>query len=313
MANGDDTTDQDEGQDVRPAPTMTPPPPAAVAPPMPIAMPGRAPIAPPPGLDTTLSVGGRQLPNWTGAGQLQMAQALQGVPIEQAQQAVQSAIQMQAQRGLSRDLQSGMDAAQAFQKWMPTLISARPPTLGQAADFIRAVRPPVQKPINVGGTLYNIAPGGQSVTVTPGQRVKPPEMSQLDKSRLADLVSNSRAIRRRFAAGTGTDQDRADLEANLNEERTILNRNRRPLQPTMQGSTQLTAIPQTSPQTAPQKVTTKAQFDSLAPGAIYIGKDGKRYRKPEQIVQASSGDQVAPPEEAEPVKEEEPIEPDQRY
>ena len=32
---------------------------------------------------------------------------------------------------------------------------------------------------------------------------------------------------------------------------------------------------------APSKVTTKEQFDSLEPGAIYIGEDGKRYRKPQ--------------------------------
>ena len=33
--------------------------------------------------------------------------------------------------------------------------------------------------------------------------------------------------------------------------------------------------------TAPSKVTTKEQYDALEPGAIYIGKDGKRYRKPQ--------------------------------
>jgi len=33
---------------------------------------------------------------------------------------------------------------------------------------------------------------------------------------------------------------------------------------------------------APSKVTTKEQYDALEPGAIYIGKDGKRYRKPQQ-------------------------------
>jgi hypothetical protein len=36
----------------------------------------------------------------------------------------------------------------------------------------------------------------------------------------------------------------------------------------------------TETDSSPSKVTTKAQFDALPKGAVYIGKDGKRYRKP---------------------------------
>lgn len=32
--------------------------------------------------------------------------------------------------------------------------------------------------------------------------------------------------------------------------------------------------------TSPEKITSKAEYDALPKGAIYIGKDGKRYRKP---------------------------------
>jgi hypothetical protein len=44
--------------------------------------------------------------------------------------------------------------------------------------------------------------------------------------------------------------------------------------------------------TAPPQITTKEQYDALEPGTIYIGKGGKRYRKPvdEKPVQESSRD-----------------------
>ena len=292
MANGDDTTSQDDlGQDYRAVPrAITAPSPAAAAPPMPVAAPGRAPISPPPDLSTTLKAGGRQFPNWTGAAELQAANALRGVPIEQAQQAVQSAIAMQAQRGLARDIQSGMDAAEAMQKWMPTLISAQktPPTLGQAAEFMRAMTPQPRKIYNTATGLYGLDPGGASVTRLPGQAASvkaPPGLSASMSDTRKALNAYVKQIEQAEASEDVTlkaqlprlRQRRLDLENVLQAQEIQLG------QP-QPGQTAPAPVPPRAPTAPPsivsERVTTRAQFDALAPGATYVGRDGRRYRKP---------------------------------
>ncbi len=101
MANGTDTTDEEQGQDFRdpnaPAPVVAP---AAMPQPRPMVAPG--PLARP-----------AINPQWSGAQALERAQMLAGVPLAQAERAVKAAQLFQAQRGYQRDVAGGARPSRA--------------------------------------------------------------------------------------------------------------------------------------------------------------------------------------------------------
>jgi len=141
----------------------------------------------------------------------------QGVPIEQATAAVESAIRFQAQRGYQNDIQIGMAPAEAMAKWVPTLFfGAKNANLGQAASFIRATRPAVPRPMNVGGSLFTPQPGG-SVIPTPGFTPKPQaaKVSTLDAQTHASILKEIQGIEKDLDAepgGKDADENRSKLQ-----------------------------------------------------------------------------------------------------
>jgi hypothetical protein len=70
-----------------------------------------------------------------------IAQAFQHLPVDQAIKAVEMAVRFQGQRGYMRDLQSGMNAAQAFAKWGPMLFHSNATGIPEAIQ--RSVPPQV--------------------------------------------------------------------------------------------------------------------------------------------------------------------------
>lgn len=270
-ANQIDET-QDTAQPVR---TIMPPPPiAASAPPM-VAAPGARSI-----IDPNIR------------SRMEMARTMSAFPLDQAQQAVNTAIRFQAQRGYQQDVQNGKPAAEALMKWAPMLSNGpRGTELGQAASFIRATAPTVPKPVNVGGVLYNIAPGGQSVTETPGQRrvIKPPAGLAAD---LADARKTLDGYVKEIEKVEASDDKTLKKQLpTLRQRRTDLE-NYVQMKELQQSPRQILATPGAAPVPAgpapsaatsssmPQKVTSQAEFDALPSGTVYVGKNGKRYRKP---------------------------------
>lgn len=90
-----------------------------------------------------------------------MERDLADVPLDQAQKAIQAAIQYQSQRGYQQDLDSGMSPYQALAKWAPLMLGKG---LSGAASMVRATQP---KP------NFSFVPGGDEAPATfqaPGQR-----------------------------------------------------------------------------------------------------------------------------------------------
>jgi hypothetical protein len=88
-----------------------------------------------------------------------------GQPIEQQQQAVQSAVKFQGQRGYQQDLASGMPAPQAMAKWGPMLFAPGSPG---AMSAIKMQQPQYRNVPGVG--LVAITPGGQPRVVMPSKQ-----------------------------------------------------------------------------------------------------------------------------------------------
>lgn len=196
-----------------------PPPPAAVAP---VAA---APAAPPPVRSITA-------PSPMDVQLQSMRGQFSNLPMAQANEAVSTALKFQATRGYQNDLQNGMAPAEALAKWAPMMFTApKSSNLGQAASFIRATRPPIQKPVNVGGTLYNLEPGGQSVSVTPGQRVAAPKTSDFDKAQYTALIKEASALEKELDAepsGKAADDLRSKLQFKRQQMKDIEGRYSRP-------------------------------------------------------------------------------------
>lgn len=126
--------------------------------------------------------------------------AFSNLPVDEAIKAVEAATRYQAQRGYQQDLQSGMNAAQAFAKWGPMLFKQ---ATGVPESIERTVPPPItpqqmiQNRLNqqkfeaaqaaakakanagelrsVGGVLYRVRPGQQPEALTEAPAQKPTE------------------------------------------------------------------------------------------------------------------------------------------
>lgn len=171
----------------------------------------RTPIQPP------ASMGGG-LPD-LGPG---FVQAFQNLPVDQAAKAIEAATRYQGQRGYMRDLQSGMNAAQAFAKWGPMLFH-------QATGIPEAIDRSVPTPImpqqmiqnrlnqqkfeasqasakakadagmvrSVGGGLYRVKPEGQpEVLIAPKEK---PLESPETKAELSDAYKQLDEARKDMA------------------------------------------------------------------------------------------------------------------
>lgn len=256
-------------QPVQPPPAIAPPAPRMVAPPgvSPVAAPAAAPLAPGQAADNTM---------WR---RLQYAVANQ--PIDKAEQAVATALKFQAVRGYQRDLQDGKSPTEALTRWAP-LMFTQPKTanLGQAASLVRAARPPLPaRPVNAGGVLYRTNPDG-SVTPLTQPRVTAPKANPFDLQAHRQIMADMSATQKLLDAdpqGEGADDLRAKLQYLSQQAQEIRNKVAAPPAAPNAAAPAVAAAPA---EQAPPVVRSKAQFDALPPGAIYVGKGGKRYRKP---------------------------------
>lgn len=192
--------------------------------------------------------------------------------------------------------------------------------LGQAASFIRQTRPTVQRPINIGGVGYRMNADGSLTPLTapkqPGVANLGPTIIRIGK--LEDDLKDTRTPAEIKAGvpdpgfGLLADEKRAQLNALRQQVQRAQRTSTPPAllpgapapprgpDPGMMVAPQATqgspsdrgmiVAPQGTPgasgdrgmMVSPEtpKVTSKEQFDRLPSGAIYIGKNGRRYRKP---------------------------------
>lgn len=94
----------------------------------------------------------------------EIEQAYGNLPIDQAQKAITAAVQFQSQRGFQRDLEAGVDPAQAAMKWAPGMNRA---TLAGIGTMIKAQQAAKQK----ANWVFTPGKGGAPDTYqAPGQK-----------------------------------------------------------------------------------------------------------------------------------------------
>lgn len=187
--------------------------------------------------------------------------AFNTLPVEQASKAVEAAEQMIARNGYQKDIQGGMSSATALSKWGPMLFkgSSGLATIerlgGGMTPYQKAQTELAQKRLEVASKPKVLTPAQQAI----GDRAK---------ERLAFQ-------REQFAAkSVPTEVLRVPIDANNPFSGTRTFKQARTNAPAV------TAPAVAAASSASGQVTTKEQFDALPKGTIYIGKDGKKYRKP---------------------------------
>lgn len=283
--NGNDLDEEDQIQDedLQPAPAQQvylPPTPPPVTPPqlIPPVSPGDLPRSMRPPVQQ--APGGFNLELWRE----QNAQ----MPIAQAEQAVASAMRFQGIRQYQQDLASGMTAAEALAKSAPLLFGGpKQGNLGQAAAFIKATRPPSVQYRDIGGVLYKIPPGGEPQAITQ----KPRRLDAIEQGFLkADLaklkeVEDNPAFSMPNAMGEDLRRQAHDIRNKITiryRERTapVAQPGNIPTPLVSTAAPQIVRPPAAIAPSTPPTITSREQFDRLPSGTIYIGKGGRRYRKP---------------------------------
>lgn len=293
MANGIVTDEEDQdlqdeldlGQDYRapsePVRTIQAPPVVAAPAPVIAAPGGPAPIVAP--AITPLSpqdAANRAM--WR-----RMKYATADLPIDQAEQAVTTALKFQGLRGYQKDIADGKPANEALARWAPIMFSQpKAGTLSGAASMIRAGQGPQNKIMDIGGVGYRYDDKtGTMTALTPPKAVAAPK----DPTLLADYNSIRRqmdAVTKELEAdpaGPGAPflrQKLLNLQSVAEATRVQMNSPRPGVAAPSGAEARVTAPLPATPAAAPQTVTSKAQFDALPSGAIYIGRNGRRYRKP---------------------------------
>lgn len=284
-ADDEEPTTMDEQQDEN-QPDLQPSiqaPPVAAAPSTTIAPPGTMPVSAPatPALRSPEENQNRAM--WR---QLQRATA--DLPINQAEQAVTTALKFQGIRGYQKDLANGEDANKALAKWAPIMFTQpHAASLGQAASMVRATATPPSKLVDVGGVLYRSNPDGTVTALTP-PKVTAPKTNPFDLQEHRALLGQIAALQKELdldPSGPAADETRQKLQYLTQQAQAVRTRSSAP-------ATQPQAAPVVAPGApapvraaapapeVPPTVTTKAQFDALPSGAIYVGRNGHRYRKP---------------------------------
>lgn len=143
----------------------------------PIISPAPAPEAPPMRLDSAANY--VRFPAGGGIDFAGIERNFANAPVDQAQKAINAAIQYQSQRGYNQDLQSGMSPDQALAKWAPLMLGKG--GLTGAASMIRATQP---KP------NFSFVPGEEGAPATfqaPGQRPVVVPRSAMPRGNAEDL------------------------------------------------------------------------------------------------------------------------------
>lgn len=290
---------QDEEQDLEPGMPIQPQPPVASIP-----APAVPPVQPPPtagAIPRSMRPPVNQAPGGFNM-ELWREQNAQ-LPMAKAEEAVGSALRFQAVRQYQADIAAGKSPAEALARSAPLMFYGPKNTLSGAAQFMRATAPPQTKYQDIGGVLYEIVPGQRPVPIPPrgvSQKLDPVEQGFLkqDLLKLKEIEDDPA-----FSMPNAKGEDLRRRAHDIRNKITIQYRRRTPTEaippvplpgapqpptPTAiaPGVTTPPAIPAppvaAAPAPAPSTptITTKEQFDRLPSGTIYVGKNGRRYRKP---------------------------------
>lgn len=257
----DDEDLASESADTAPADT-TPPLPVRAAPVLPPGTPRGSsgmPLPPPP---PNLQFTNAAQPTATGTGTLQ--QQIGNLPLDQAMQAYSAALKFQAVRGYQEDLQRGKAPHEALAKWAPMMFTApKEATLAGAASMMRASQPMVR---NAGGQLFRIGPQGNAMPISPGKPAPVVKPTVFDTQEHKSYIDRIRALEKEIDEDpNGPEADAKRQEIRYYQSRANDVRNR------FAGQTGTNQ---------PPRISSREDYDRLPSGSIYIGKNGRRYRKP---------------------------------
>lgn len=201
------------------------------------------------------------------------------VPIAQAEEALGSALRFQAVRQYQQDIAAGKSPAEAMARSAPLMFYGPKTTLGQAAQFMRASAPPGMTPYQQAEIALRQRQESNSLDLAEARSI----MSQIAKveSELDDMALDDK----------GLPAKRAKLQFLQEQLKALRQRSSTPPQalpgvprapsPTIQGPrTTPPPVAPAAPADSTPRVTSKQQFDALPPGTVYIGTNGRRYRKP---------------------------------
>lgn len=230
---------------------------------------------------------------------------LANTPIGEAEQAVAQALKFQALRQYQNDIAAGMAPDKALAKSAVQMFAnPKQSNLGQAASFIRSTTPSAPKLIDVGGMLYRQNPDGSVTALTTGRparrynvggvlyeqgpdgkmtAITPPKLppgeklSEADKALLGADVADLKATEKKVES---TDEHGFGLFHPLGGNKSEMDALRKKAQDLRQKIQVQYGHGTRSATGNSEQITTKAQYDALPSGTVYVGKGGKRYRKP---------------------------------
>jgi hypothetical protein len=249
-----------------------------------------------------------------------LGEALQHLPVDEALRATEAATRFIGQRGYMRDIQSGANAAQAFAKWGPMLFrqaTGIPEAIDRSVPTPITPQQLIQNRLNQ--AKFDAAQEAAKAKAIAATQMTPFQKASLE-ARNAELELRRKAaeakplptdetvteeyqtkpVKAKPAQpaqpassglgflGIGAHPALPAVEAVEAQPAKTIKQTRK-LRSGEQGNfapkeTQAAPTPVDLPNPAQpqgaQTVTTKAQYDALPSGAIYIGKDGKRYKKP---------------------------------
>lgn len=234
----------------------------------------RAPIQPPGG-------GGMGAPD---LGPL-YAEAFKRLPVDEALQAVEAANKFVAQRGYMRDIESGKNAAEAFAKWGPMLFK-NATGIPEAID--RSVPTPIspyqqaqlkmrQQQLNAPRLHFGSAGEVIQETGAKEQPFKVLRAGEQKPNKEATITVPLNPDNPDGAKITGPANNPEVIAAVKKHEDALAPKPVPVEKSLLQKAKEMFSG---APPEAPKAVKSKADYEALPSGTIYLGKDGKRYKKP---------------------------------
>lgn len=146
----------------------------------------------------------------------QLRKKTANMPLAQTEAAVAAALRFQGQRQYTKDLESGMSPGEALARSAPLIFSQpKQGNIGQAGTFIKNVRPPAARTMDVGGVLYRVNPDGTATAITPTKTPAAPKVSPLDTTEFKSIMSEMAATRKQLDALDLDDPKANDLRGKL--------------------------------------------------------------------------------------------------
>lgn len=290
-----------------PVPTLSPDDQAALQARLAAGTAGRAPITPPTGQ------GAITVPDM-GAG---IKAAFGHLPVDQAVKAIEAAMQYQGQRGYQQDTANGMTSAQALTKWGPLLFSRSPTGMATALRLSNPnqIAPGEAMRIALAQRQQNFREQQAKNALSPLQHqdllTKAATLREMQQALSKAISDGDPAVVQQMRQAVDTAQkDYENFRASIGGAPVpapatagpaplapppaapvappppgLLTRARNAIFGAPAGA-QPTRAPVSAAAPA-NRVTTKEQYDALPPGTVYIGKNGKKYRKPAESTETT--------------------------